>query len=78
MLLPDADLEQARQVAERIRLTTAEGPAQLPPVTVSIGVAALEAADTTLDCLLSRADNAMYLAKANGQQPHRGGCCRDP
>lgn len=67
VLLPDADLEQARQVAERIRLTTAEGPAQLPPVTVSIGVAALEAADTNLDCLLSRADNAMYLAKANGR-----------
>ena len=36
-------------------------------MTVSIGVAALEAADTTLDCLLSRADNAMYLAKANGR-----------
>ncbi|MES2259881.1 MAG: diguanylate cyclase [Pseudomonadota bacterium] len=71
LLLPQATLEQAAQVAERIRCTVAalrlraEDGRELR-VTISIGLAALPAG-TRLDGALSNADKALYRAKHNGR-----------
>ncbi|WP_297571898.1 diguanylate cyclase [uncultured Deefgea sp.] len=72
VLLPETTREQAKIVADKIRRAIADY-SFLPPqnqhmdTTVSIGIASLLKHDQTLDDLLSRADNAMYLAKANGR-----------
>ncbi|MEX0738697.1 MAG: diguanylate cyclase [Pseudohongiella sp.] len=70
ILLPEADLEAARQIAERIR-TTLEA---LQPgidgkpvmVTSSFGVAQWDGL-ATLDALISKADHALYRAKNAGR-----------
>ncbi len=72
VLLPETTQAQAQIVADKIRLAIAEylflAPEQQQMnTTVSIGIACLLRQDQTLDDLLSRADNAMYLAKANGR-----------
>lgn len=70
-LLPEASLEQAVAVAERIRhavaavaLETDAGPVRM---TVSIGVAALMSGPLPLAELIERADAALYRAKAQGR-----------
>lgn len=72
MLLPHTMLEEARQLAERLRqglvdapLQTSSGPVAL---TLSIGVAALNLGqDESIDLLIARADQAMYTAKQSGR-----------
>ena len=72
LVLPETGLEDALATAERVRLAVAQTPVptnespQPIPVTVSIGVAALEPG-STLDDLLSRADEALYAAKRSGR-----------
>jgi diguanylate cyclase (GGDEF)-like protein len=72
VVLPDTALEGARAAAERVRALVARtqvlAPDQrvLPPVTISIGAAALEPHDTATS-LVSRADAALYRAKAGGR-----------
>ncbi|HJV01561.1 MAG TPA: diguanylate cyclase [Burkholderiaceae bacterium] len=73
-ILPDTDAEQARQMAEAIRLRTIElaiphlpgGEGHL--VTVSIGIATRHA-DSMADAaaLISAADRALYQAKRDGR-----------
>ena len=69
-VLPHTDLDQAAEVAERLRATIAALPmADLVPgleVTISAGVAALQG-DNTLKDVLRRADQALYRAKKNGR-----------
>lgn len=66
MLLPDTDLGQAQQLAERLRAAIAE--LQLPAaVTVSIGCAELSSSMASVDALLARADDALYAAKQGGR-----------
>jgi diguanylate cyclase (GGDEF)-like protein len=69
VLLPDADLVDARLVAERLRaqLRARVIPAIGSSVTASLGVAELQPADGTAEHLLHRADQAMYRAKALGR-----------
>jgi two-component system cell cycle response regulator len=74
VVLPETDLEAARQVAERLRRAVAEHPASLSsggsiPVTASFGVAshAELAAGSTADTLVSLADSRLYQAKAAGR-----------
>ncbi len=68
ILLPDTDLEGAMTVAEKLRRAVAEDRGgSLPPVTVSVGVAALRADDHSIDDLLRRADKALYQAKSAGR-----------
>ncbi|MDC8760699.1 GGDEF domain-containing protein [Janthinobacterium fluminis] len=68
VLLPDTGVELALGVAERIRASLRQGlDVQLPAYTVSIGVACQLVPAETLDELLSRADTALYRAKANGR-----------
>ena len=71
MLLVDADAEQARRTADRIRQQVAQTPMQLPQlpplhVTISIGVAAFDG-HPDHQLLLRRADAALYQAKHRGR-----------
>jgi GGDEF domain-containing protein len=68
VLLPDTPADVALQVAERLRAALQQhgtGGAKVA-YTVSIGVATLEIGETIAD-LLSRADLALYAAKAAGR-----------
>ena len=71
VLLPDANLETAEAVAERLRAAL-ERSLHLAPstirvsYTVSIGVAMLGEGET-LASLMTRADTALYAAKAGGR-----------
>jgi len=67
LLLPETTQEEAIGVAERIREAVAAPAAGLPPITVSIGVAANRPDDAHIDVLLARADKALYKAKAEGR-----------
>lgn len=70
VLLNNANLANARLIAERIRMTiseltvdTTKGPLQ---VTVSTGLAMMKKDDTQQD-LINRADQALYQAKHSGR-----------
>jgi diguanylate cyclase (GGDEF)-like protein len=73
MLLPHTRAVDALRIAERVRAQIAElpvyaGQAERIPVTVSIGVAALDAGShRELPELLAAADAALYRAKASGR-----------
>jgi diguanylate cyclase (GGDEF)-like protein len=68
VLLPETTMERATLVAARIQASVREArQGDLPPYTVSIGVACQISADEALDSLLARADAALYRAKANGR-----------
>lgn len=71
VLLPQTELEEARQVADRLRLALDAlrpriGDADIA-VTASFGVAAGSPADPTSDALYARADAALYEAKRGGR-----------
>lgn len=67
-LLPETTMDEARTVAERICKGVAEASSEgLPAYTVSIGVAVATRGDEAAETLLSQADKALYLAKANGR-----------
>jgi diguanylate cyclase (GGDEF)-like protein len=70
MLMPGAAAAQAEQIAERIRLDFRRGRPQSIPddigLSVSIGIAVAQREDSP-ERLLSRADQALYLAKARGR-----------
>ncbi len=73
VVMPDTDLEAARRIAERIRLHVAGSPFQvmngeeLLTVTISIGVAASCGPQDSPHALVKRADEAVYVAKAQGR-----------
>lgn len=71
LLLPETDLTGAVDLAERLRAAVAATPirANDAPLTatVSIGLAALSEADTSIDALFARADSALYRAKNSGR-----------
>jgi diguanylate cyclase (GGDEF)-like protein/PAS domain S-box-containing protein len=72
IILPGADGDAARTFAERLRHKTEQTPLTLAsqttiPLTVSIGIAAIDAADASPDAALVRADEALYRAKSMGR-----------
>jgi two-component system cell cycle response regulator len=73
VVMPDTRLEDARRIAERIRLHVAAEPFRAGgledplDVTISIGVATTLPGEDRVDGLLKRADKAMYEAKASGR-----------
>ncbi|MEW6163547.1 MAG: diguanylate cyclase [Pseudomonadota bacterium] len=71
ILLIGADLSAAEQFAERIRRQVADTPLAWKDrtirITVSIGIAVLQADDLGADAALSRADAALYDAKHGGR-----------
>ncbi|MBL8520911.1 MAG: diguanylate cyclase [Betaproteobacteria bacterium] len=79
LILPETALEEALQICERLRRTIAgeladghaPGSVDLPPVTMSFGVASL-ADDTTHDRLIARADAKLYEAKHAGRNQVKG------
>jgi diguanylate cyclase (GGDEF)-like protein len=66
ILLPHADLEQARTQAETLRLTLMKHKFAVGQVTASFGVASLLALESTND-LMRRADENLYTAKLSGR-----------
>lgn len=71
ILMPETDRGQAQLVCERLRETVARRPVRLPSgaaltVTLSTGIA-LMAGEEASDKLISRADAALYDAKADGR-----------
>jgi len=75
VLLPEADAAGAYQIAERIRHHVSKLVVQAPAgsreprfgMTVSIGLAAASASDTSIDQTLLRADSALFSAKDGGR-----------
>ncbi len=71
VILPDTGLDEARETAERLRKVVEEmntRPQDGKPIklTISLGVTNLQTGDS-LDGLVYRADNALYIAKEEGR-----------
>lgn len=77
LLLPEADADTARQVAERVRTEIAARPiatAEVPggiAMTISVGVGTYLQDGQQVKELLSQADEAMYVAKRLGRNQVR-------
>lgn len=69
ILLPVTDAAAALALAERVRASVDAVPdtPERPACTTSIGVACVQAGDTSFDALIGRADAALYRAKAGGR-----------
>ncbi|WP_085440618.1 GGDEF domain-containing protein [Magnetofaba australis] len=69
ILAPSTDLDQARILADKIRLTMADTPFEtVGAVTISLGCAQFDRdGDDDVEKLLKRADQALYRAKEGGR-----------
>jgi diguanylate cyclase (GGDEF)-like protein len=68
MLIPDADKKAAFCLAERLRKELAKVKLEdLPPITISLGIATYPSDGTDIDELIKKADAAMYEAKRKGR-----------
>ncbi len=71
IILPDTRVDGAMQMGERIRQIVSEvsfyNDGEAFSMTLSVGVATCSQADSDLEAILSRADEALYRAKANGR-----------
>lgn len=72
ILLPETDLTQAIEIAERMRMMIEQHAFQIYPhlilnLTISIGVATVAEATPDFNRLLNVADQYLYFAKANGR-----------
>ena len=71
-VLPATDLRVAEKIAERMRKSISVKPFNAGAsasinITVSIGIAAIEGAEGSIEELLKRADQALYRAKRDGR-----------
>lgn len=66
VILPTANLKSASALAERIRAEIEQNPFNQINVTISIGVAEYNRGES-LEDLLTRADQALYVAKESGR-----------
>jgi diguanylate cyclase (GGDEF)-like protein len=75
IVLPNCDAEEAQLVGETIATAVREHvpqPAEVPQITVSVGIAMFGAgAEAGFESLLAEADAAMYAAKAGGRDAVR-------
>jgi diguanylate cyclase (GGDEF)-like protein len=67
VIMPDATLEEAKSLAERIRIEIGARPMQDIDVTVSLGVTHYINSDNVIDDIIKRADVSLYEAKAAGR-----------
>ena len=65
LILPETGMNSAQEVARRICHLVARNE-ELPPISVSMGVAAYPKDGETLEALLGAADQALYKTKRNG------------
>lgn len=65
LLLPEASVEDAQVLAQRLHASLAKGHPL--DCTVSMGATAWRGGNDSLDAMLSRADSALYRAKATGR-----------
>ena len=66
VVMPEKDLDEAQQIADRLRRRIGDTPAEGVAVTVSIGAAASRPEEEKLEATLQRADTAVYEAKRAG------------
>lgn len=71
VMLPNTELNKAMETAERLRQVIAENATETEDgktikLTISLGVSSLQVGDS-LDGLVYRADNALYIAKEEGR-----------
>lgn len=67
IIMPETDMNQARQIADRLRRILLHDPYTSGySVTASFGVSAFKTQDTPL-AIIERADKALYTAKENGR-----------
>jgi diguanylate cyclase (GGDEF)-like protein/PAS domain S-box-containing protein len=71
VLMPETGLNEAYQIAERVRRSVADYPIEnhdaIISATISLGVAEIGKNTKSLDELIKNADEALYKAKANGR-----------
>jgi len=68
MLIPDADKEAAYCLAQRLRTGLTKVKLEdLPPITISLGIATYPSDSTDIEELIKKADAAMYEAKQKGR-----------
>lgn len=68
MLIPDADKEAAYCLAQRLREELGKVKSEdLPPITISLGIATFPSDSTDIEELIKKADAAMYEAKQKGR-----------
>jgi two-component system cell cycle response regulator len=73
IVLPETAAAAASAIAERLRAAVQSlSFPDLPRVTISCGVAELQAEEATLDATVERADGRLYEAKASGRNAVRG------
>lgn len=67
-LLPDTDIEQAAEIAERLRKKVEKMPLPIPEnITISLGVTCFIPGEEQIDSVLKIADDALYQAKHEGR-----------
>jgi diguanylate cyclase (GGDEF)-like protein len=81
VLMPDTDIEAARQAAERMRQTIAvmqvEHETGASLCTASFGISGFQGGEADIGALMAEADRALYAAKAAGRdQVCVSGACR--
>jgi diguanylate cyclase (GGDEF)-like protein len=68
ILLPDTTLNQAHEIAERLRSYVETSPTQSNiKITISIGIAVIRQHASSVESLITAADHALYAAKKNGR-----------
>ena len=73
VVMPETDMAVATMVAERLRRRIASEPFAIQQgsnhlnVTISVGIAAMNAPNETAAAILKRADQALYRAKRDGR-----------
>ncbi|HJV84402.1 MAG TPA: diguanylate cyclase [Noviherbaspirillum sp.] len=71
MALPNTSTEEARLVADRLRLLVMNHPAEIRGdalvIRISCGVSQCRSGEDSAAAALKRADDALYIAKANGR-----------
>jgi diguanylate cyclase (GGDEF)-like protein/PAS domain S-box-containing protein len=71
VLLPETNLQTAKNIAERLRINIANKPFDVPSmevnITISIGVSWMPGKIASIETLIERADEAMYQAKRSGR-----------
>jgi diguanylate cyclase (GGDEF)-like protein len=68
ILLPDTTLDQAEEIAERLRCYVESNPSPSNiQITISLGIAVIRQHCNSLESLITAADHALYAAKRNGR-----------